>query len=161
TFIDCAQLESLLGKRTGRPSRALRGGTASPVFFCPFDRVQAWYTALLYFAAVSIGHVTGITPVTGYICFGQAPNLKVLRLNKPHQHLGVLREIVNARKANTPLPLELNPHCSSCQYRARCLRNAIDDDSLSLISSMPPKERRKLQAKGITTITQLSYAYRP
>src|SRR5262249_7404732 len=52
-------------------------------------------------------------------------------------------------------------HCPICQYRTRCKRIAGDEDSLSLVSSIPPKERRKLQSKGITTITQLSYTYRP
>jgi predicted RecB family nuclease len=114
---------------------------------------------ILYFAAAAIGCVTGRRPAVGYICFGQQPIHKTLRLRRPQHHRAVLQEILNARTAEPPV--ELNAHCPTCQYRGRRRNTAIAADSLSLVTSIPPKERRKLQAKGITTITQLSYTYRP
>src|SRR5215472_10747586 len=38
---------------------------------------------------------------------------------------------------------------------------AMDKDDLSLLSGMSDKERRKLNAKGTFTVTQLSYTFRP
>src|SRR5262249_741823 len=43
----------------------------------------------------------------------------------------------------------------------RCRNLAIERDELSLLSAMTAKERRKYAAKGVVTITQLSYGYRP
>jgi predicted RecB family nuclease len=161
TFIDWTQLETLLSKGSGRPLRAVESRIVSPIFFCPFDRVPSWHTAILYFAAVAIGNVTGITPAIGFICFGAAAKLTELRLNRLSQHLGVLHEIIAARRADPLQSVELNAHCTIWQFRERCFKIASDADSLSLVSSIPPKERRKLNTKGITTITQLSYTYRP
>jgi hypothetical protein len=37
----------------------------------------------------------------------------------------------------------------------------METDDLSLLASMSAKERRKLRTKGIFTVTQLSYTFRP
>ena len=158
-IIDRAQIGPLLAERTGRSTRCALSEGFSPILFCPFNRIQPWHTTILTFAALAIEHVTGSVPAIGHICFGHPPKLKTLRLKWPNQHSAAVQEFANAR--GTGQPVELNPHCSICQYKARCRRIARDEDSLSLVSSIPPKERRKLQSKGITTITQLSYTYRP
>ena len=38
---------------------------------------------------------------------------------------------------------------------------AIEKDDLSLLVNMPEKERARLNSKGIFTVTQLSYTFRP
>ena len=157
TFIDCTRLEPLLNKKTTHGSRS---SPVSPILFCPFDRLQPWHTTVLYFAAAAIEHAAGIAPVAGYVCFSHALEIKSVRLGASDQHLSALREMATRRRAR-PQTIQLNAHCPTCQYRTRCYKKAIDDDSLSLVTSIPPKERRKLEAKGITTITQLSYTYRP
>jgi predicted RecB family nuclease len=160
TFFHRDQIDTHLAEAYCRSSRVLNS-SISPIFFCPFDRVQPWSRTVLVFAALAIERFTGSTPAICYICFGQPPILKTVRLNWPNQHLAMLREFANARSAGQLSSVTLNAHCSICQYRARCLRTATDEDGLSLVSSIPEKERRKLQSKGITTITQLSYTYRP
>ena len=60
-----------------------------------------------------------------------------------------------------PPPLVLNRHCAVCDFQPRCRGLAIERDDLSLLSAMTGKERAKCNAKGIFTITQLSYGYRP
>ena len=157
TSIDRAQLELILNGGTNRGSDT---ANVSPVFFWPFDRYPPWYMTILYFAAAAIENATALTPATGYICFGPEPNIKSVRLRRPDQHLAPLREFATSR-TQQPQSIELNSHCPICQYRAHCRKPAIEEDNLSLVSSIPPKERRKLEAKGITTITQLSYTYRP
>ena len=61
----------------------------------------------------------------------------------------------------TPPDLVLNRHCAECEFQARCRRNAIEKDDLSLLSGMTEKERKRLHSKGIFTVTQLSYTFRP
>ena len=43
----------------------------------------------------------------------------------------------------------------------RCRQKAEEKDDLSLLSGMTEKERRNLHDKGIFTVTQLSYTFRP
>ena len=60
-----------------------------------------------------------------------------------------------------PPDLILNRHCAECEFQTRCRKLAIEKDDLSLLESMTEKERRKLRSKGIFTVTQLSYTFRP
>ena len=62
---------------------------------------------------------------------------------------------------DSPPNLLLNRHCSQCEFQARCRTIAIKNDDLSLLSGISEKERKKLHGKGIFTVTQLSYTFRP
>ena len=62
---------------------------------------------------------------------------------------------------NSPPDLVLNRHCGQCEFQARCRKQATEKDELSLLSGMSEKERKKLHGKGIFTVTQLSYTFRP
>lgn len=55
----------------------------------------------------------------------------------------------------------LNRHCGECEFRTRCRQKAVEKDNLSLLSGISEKERKKLNSKGIFTVTQLSYTFRP
>jgi predicted RecB family nuclease len=60
-----------------------------------------------------------------------------------------------------PPDLVLNRHCGECEYQSRCRKIAVEKDDLSLLANMSAKERQKLRSKGIFTVTQLSYTFRP
>ncbi len=62
---------------------------------------------------------------------------------------------------NAPPDLVLNRHCGQCEFQNRCLAQAREKDDLSLLSGMSEKDRKKLHGKGIFTVTQLSYTFRP
>ena len=61
----------------------------------------------------------------------------------------------------SPPDLILNRHCPECEFQARCKPKAIEKDDLSLLSNMPEKDRKGLLGKGIFTVTQLSYTFKP
>ena len=61
----------------------------------------------------------------------------------------------------TPPDLVLNQHCAECEFKDRCRREALEKDDLSLLARMSEKERTKLRSRGIFTVTQLSYTFRP
>ena len=61
----------------------------------------------------------------------------------------------------TPPDLVLNRHCGECEFQTRCRQKAIEADDLSLLTGMTEKERKKFRHKGIFTVTQLSYTFRP
>ena len=60
-----------------------------------------------------------------------------------------------------PPELVLNRHCAECEFRNRCRQKAKGTDDLSLLSGMSAKERSRHRSKGIFTVTQLSYTFRP
>jgi predicted RecB family nuclease len=63
--------------------------------------------------------------------------------------------------SNSPPEIVLNRHCPECNFQAMCRRKAIEKDDLSLLAGMNEKERGKFNNKGIFTIAQLSYTFRP
>jgi predicted RecB family nuclease len=157
-FVEFGQITRLDPTSSNVAPRTIR---YAPTFYYPFDPLPRWHTDILYFAAAAIEIATGFAPASGYVCFGLAPTIKAVRLGRYLQYMTVIKEIVVAHRVQQPPPLELNSHCPICQFNMRCRKQAIEDDNLSLVTSIPPKERRKLEAKGITTISQLSYTYRP
>jgi len=54
-----------------------------------------------------------------------------------------------------------NEHCQVCRYRDMCLRALASKDDLSLLGPLRPKEIDKLNNRGIFTIHQFSYTFRP
>jgi Transposase IS66 family/RNase_H superfamily len=58
-------------------------------------------------------------------------------------------------------PVILNKHCSVCQFREQCQTKAIQEDSLSLLDRITPKVIRRYEKKGIFTVKQLSYLFKP
>src|SRR5437879_1440602 len=58
-------------------------------------------------------------------------------------------------------PLDPRRRAAAMGRLRRCRGLAIERDDLSLLNAMTSKERAKCNAKGIVTITQLSYGYRP
>jgi predicted RecB family nuclease len=73
----------------------------------------------------------------------------------------VVERIAVQQESPSPPPLILNKHCAECAFQARCRQVAVEKDELSLLSGMTEKERKKQHDKGIFTITQLSYTFRP
>ena len=72
-----------------------------------------------------------------------------------------IEKIAALLSGTAPPDLVLNRHCAECEFQARCRQKAIETDDLSLLGGMSAKERQKLRSKGIFTVTQLSYTFRP
>ncbi len=72
-----------------------------------------------------------------------------------------IEKIAALLSSPSPPELVLNRHCVECEFRVRCRQKATETDDLSLLSGMPEKERARHRSKGIFTVTQLSYTFRP
>lgn len=57
--------------------------------------------------------------------------------------------------------LTLNKHCSSCQFQQICREQAEKANNLSLLARMTPKEIKRFNKRGIFTVQQLSYLFKP
>jgi len=60
-----------------------------------------------------------------------------------------------------PPLIALNKHCGECEFKEHCRPIAEKEDSLSLLSKIGPAELTRYGKKGIFTIKQLSFLYRP
>jgi predicted RecB family nuclease len=134
----------------------------SPILFKPWSKVDVSDNLLMCFGALALSQITGILADCGTLIYGEAQRRKTVKIG---DDLARTRQIIEAIRVTCcgrkEPPLILNGHCAVCDFQLRCRGLAVADDSLSLLSAMTSKERAKCNAKGISTITQLSYGYRP
>ena len=130
---------------------------------CQLDkRAERNEKFLLAYDALCLQAFTGVPIRVGKLVDGVSKRAKKVQLNSPlkavQEHIRLLTELLRQEKEP---PLILNRHCVECEFRARCREKATETDDLSLLSKMSLKERQKLQGKGIFTVKQLSYTFRP
>lgn len=117
----------------------------------------------LAFAGYVVGQTSRYRPSIGLIV-PLTGSPKQIRLEPLYLKV---RPIINDLREQIRKPLSkppaacLNKHCATCQFRDYCVHEAEKGDSLSLLERMTPKLIRRYQRKGIFTVTQLSYLYKP
>lgn len=62
---------------------------------------------------------------------------------------------------NQQIPLNLSKTCDLCEYYNYCRKLAKEQDNLSLIRGLSLREIEKLNKKGIFTVNQYSFTFRP
>ncbi len=71
-----------------------------------------------------------------------------------------LRDWINHPHRELP-PAILNKNCPFCPFKVDCEKEAREKDHLSLLRGISQTEIEKHNERGIFTVTQLSYTYRP
>jgi predicted RecB family nuclease len=134
-----------------------------PIFYSAGEKSDQSDDLLVCFGALGIAQATGTEiPPKGKVVYGDGHRTKTVRipdhLPKTRQ---IVEEIASTCFSREPPPLVLNEHCPTCDFQSRCRALAVERDDLSLLGTMTAKERIKCQEKGISTVTHLSYGYRP
>lgn len=117
----------------------------------------------LMFAGYVLEKIQGKLPAVGHIVNvkGESRRLKLeesLKVLTPP--LKPLQGWLNSSPPEEP-PVMLNKHCPVCQFREQCQAKAIQEDNLSLLDRVTPKVIRQYEKKGIFTVKQLSYLFKP
>lgn len=74
----------------------------------------------------------------------------------------IKKAIKEIQKFTDDIPrLFLNKHCGQCSFCTLCNNQAVKEDNLSLLNRITQKQIKSFEKKGIFTIKQLSYVYRP
>jgi len=147
-----------------RAPSAGRGKAAQfiPIRFVWANKVGRDDKLLLAFEALALSKTLGRDVPAGKIIHGD--DHAVLKV-KTSGLLSEVRTLIEktATLLSSPLPpdLILNRHCAECEFQTRCHQKAVEKDDLSLLALMTEKERKKFHSKGIFTVTQLSYTFRP
>src|SRR5262249_20333702 len=117
---------------------------------------------MLAFDALQLSAAVGRQVSLGKIIHGDGHvRLKVRLSSLTTEVRKRITEVTSLLSNDKPPDLVLNRHCNQCEFRERCRKVAMEKDELSLLSGMSEKERTKLHSRGIFTITQLSYTFRP
>ena len=163
SLTSAATIETCLHAVERIPS-AGRGQPAQfiPIRFIYRNKLTKDDKLLLAFDAFVVSEMLGRAVSLGKIIHGDdraALKVKTSALaGEVRKRLGRITALL---ASPAPPDLVLNRHCAECEFQARCRKLAMEKDDLSLLASMSAKERQKLRSKGIFTVTQLSYTFRP
>jgi predicted RecB family nuclease len=120
------------------------------------NRITAGFEALVL--SKSLGQPVGIAKI---IHGDNSAEIKVRVGTVLRELTKVIVQIRRLLAAASPPDLVLNRHCPECQFRDHCRKRAIEKDDLSLLAGLTDKERMRLNGRGIFTVNQLSYTFRP
>ena len=133
-----------------------------PIRFVAKEKLAPSDRLMLAFDAFALSRVMGRVPGVGKIIHGCGYSTVKVPLTKLVGRVrSILGEMASERATSAVSSVVLNRHCPECEFQARCRQIARDKDDLSLLATLSNKERKKYQNKGIFTVTQLSYAFRP
>ncbi len=82
-----------------------------------------------------------------------APDLKTAR--------SIMAKIEQVQRDVSVPMLLLNDHCHACEFQDSCYAQAQKEDNLSLLRGMNKLQIARLNNKGIFTVNQLSYTFKP
>jgi predicted RecB family nuclease len=133
-----------------------------PIRFVFSNKINRHDKFLLAFDALVISNVLGREVTLGRIVYGDDHIARKVKVSALKNEVEKLTDKIGVLISSpSPPDLILNRHCAECEFQTRCRQKAIDKDDLSLLGSMTEKERTDFNRKGIFTVTQLSFTFRP
>jgi len=133
-----------------------------PIRFVFSNKLTRHHKLLLAFDALLISKVLGREVTQGRIVYGNDHVTLKVKVSALKNEVKKLTDKIGVLISSpSPPDLVLNRHCAECEFQTRCRQKAIDKDDLSLLGSMTEKERTDFNSKGIFTVTQLSFTFRP
>lgn len=162
-LVQTPHLESYLHavERLPPEGRGKRAGFVA-IRFVPANKVSKGAKLLIAFDALALSEMLGQDVSLGKIIHGG--NHATLNVMTSALAIEVREHIANITALickPSPPDLVLIRHCAECEFQARCRQKAMEKDDLSLLSGITEKERKKFHEKGVFTVTQLSYTFRP
>jgi predicted RecB family nuclease len=117
---------------------------------------------MLAFDALALNQHSGNPLGSGKLIHGSQYTIVTVPLAKLFENVRrAVIQLKKQQKSRVAPPLVLNKHCPECEFHARRRQISVENDDLSLLANMTVKERQKLNDKGIFSVTQLSYTFRP
>ena len=133
-----------------------------PLLYVCGNRVTKEDKLLLAFCGIALANQQGGATSVGKIIHGPQYAVYNVQLSKLCIAASrAMQEIMAIRDDAMQAPLRLNAHCTVCEFQHHCRSTALEKDDLSLLRGLTAKEIHKLNNKGIFTVTQFSYTYRP
>jgi len=164
--MDCTVQAQEMQSHLHAVERVVSPGTTNqspymPIRCVPREKITTQDKLLLAFDALVLWTVSGEAPRFGKIIHGRKQVTTKVEVAGWMDMAKTVVSKIAAQQANpTPPPLILNQHCAACEFKARCRQIALDKDELSLLARMTAKERKQQHARGIFSVTQLSYTFR-
>jgi len=133
-----------------------------PIIFLPHHKISKEDKLLLAFCGIALNHEQKAEANSGRFMSGDKFCLSKVKLPSLIKAAGKIeKEIGKMMEIQKPPQLRLNDHCKICEFQADCTSAAKGQDDLSLLKGLSGKEIEALNKRGIFTVTQFSYTFRP
>jgi predicted RecB family nuclease len=133
----------------------------APIRFIYTNKLSGADKLMAGFDALVLSRATGLPVAFSKIIYGDNCATFKVRTQMVSRQVGKIVSKIAALLSTSPPELALNRHCPECEFRDRCKKKAIEKDDLSLLTGLREMERVRLNRKGIFTVSQLSYTFRP
>jgi len=148
-----------------RASTTQRGNTVAyePTIVVGTYRVEKQQVLSLAVVGYALERLRGKPPATGCLITIDGACHRV-NLRPIYKTVSSILERIRgwcAQPPTQPPPVVLNRHCPYCPFRNGCGQQAEEADDLSLLDRMTPKAIRRYHEKGIFTVKQLSFLFKP
>jgi predicted RecB family nuclease len=133
-----------------------------PIIFSSANKIGQEDKIELSFIGYTLSKFLNYLPDNGHVILvdGRTITVKLSENIKKCQPSITLLQDWLTQNSGLP-PVFLNKHCPYCEFQNSCKETAIQEDTLSLLGGMTKKQILKYEKKGIFTVKQLSYLYRP
>jgi predicted RecB family nuclease len=117
---------------------------------------------LLSVIALLVSRLQGRVPDRGVIYqSGNAATSTVRMPGRIKSAKSILDDLNRMRSGELRPKLVLNNHCGVCEFQQRCHLQAVREDNLSLLRGVSETDIRRHGRRGVLTLTQLAYTFRP
>jgi len=144
-------------KKVPSPTNS-RGSNYFPILVIPSEHIPRKSKILIAGIAHALGKIQSTTITVSEIIYGR--KFKSAKI-KIEPHLKEFHKAVDILTAEFKPSFHLNSHCSICEFSNLCKGKAIDEGHLSLLKGITKERIEQLTNKGIFSINQLSYTFRP
>lgn len=133
-----------------------------PIFISPFEKITIANKLFVALQATLIQDEFNLQADSCKIIYGkdlQQTKFKLTTFTKPVKKLKNELDKILYHSA-TPAFLK-NRHCPVCEFQDNCFERLIEREDLSLLAGLKPKEIGQKNNRGIFSVRQLSYTFRP
>ncbi len=144
------------------PASSVEAPSLEPVVFSNSNVIRQEDRAEITFAGYVLSRLQRTPLLRGRVILFDGSQ-KMIRL---HDGFGSILPAINeltrwaSSRPELPDPI-LNKHCPVCEFQHLCRPIAEKNDSLSVLGGIGAKNLLRYERKGIFTVKQLSYLYRP
>lgn len=134
----------------------------TPLLISPHEAVSKKEKLILCIKCLLVFKPIKIALGFGQIIYGEG--LKTTKFNleaylkEAKKLLVEIDDFINGRQSPS---IHRNNHCNICEFQQSCRKILIEKNDLSLLGRISQKEISKQNNKGIFTIQQLSYTFKP
>jgi predicted RecB family nuclease len=133
-----------------------------PIMITPKEKHTKNDKISLTVRTILLNRIVHQFPETGRIIFGKKLKMSSIRMKDYRRTAQKMLDDLTALMTENAKPLIIRcDNCRICEFEENCMRYLIERDDLSLMGRLSAIEIAKKNKKGIFTINQLSYNFRP